>query len=515
MRPLFSRTALAAGFLLLSLQALPVWAQGELPPVPEEVVKPPAPDRFAAPSLGPTLSPSYRSFERVLFDPPDGARLASGSTWEIGFDLMVELAKMSPDERWRALRRNLGLAPDAKNDFLVWTEVVDDLLAELATLPLAKRDVRGGPAFGLRVAFPGDAPAAESPADVALSFGPGKAGEDREGELVAALLKSATGVEGAVSLVDADGRPVEGDWLARYPGLTVHLRDREGRDRAAQPIKDRPYFSFSRLAGIPELGGDFWLTVSGGGEGLMTPQIEPQYVPVRPGLRTRQDLGLKLSPAVPETKGVPAAEVMGIEKGLGEAIPLIGGGETSVEDAVGRITGAFPLLGPILSVLPANPGLHFGFLQTKNDGPQMFFSARFKFRAETHDRSPRFVSKGTIRFQVMTDAGGDGRPTVHYVKVLWCGRASQADLLLTNRPVTRFPLGLGIGVVPSVSPVIYSAGLSYKIMTGLEVYAGAGFRAASDDPEKTYARTSFVYGLTLDVQSVVDLIARAVGKEGN
>lgn len=509
MRYRFARPAIAALSLILLVLSLPAFARQEVPPDQEEAVSTPAPARFAGLSLGPTLNPSPGFFERALFDPPDGARLTSGAVWEVGFDLAVELAKMSPEERWRAIRRNLGLAPNDRVDLLLWTEVVDDLLAALGTLPQAKKDPRAPTGFGLRVAFPGDAPVAESSPDVSLSFGAGKSGEAKEEEIIAAMLRAVTGVEGFLSLVDAEGQPVSGDWLARYPGLTVHLRDGEGREKASLRIKGLPYFNFSRLAGIPDLGGDFWLTVSGGG-GDEVPMTEPIYVPVRPGLRTRQDLALKLG--LPEAK--PQMEERDVTKGIDfeSSAATLAGAETSVEDAVSRITGAFPLLGPILSQLPANPGLHFGFLQTKDDGPQLFFSARFKFRAETHDRSPRFVSKGTIRFQIMTDAAG-GRPAAHYVKVLWCGHAGQDTLSLASRPVSRFPLGLGIGVVPSVSPIIYSAGLSYKVTTGLEVYAGAGFRAASDDPEKTYARTSFVYGLTLDVQSVIDIIARAVGKE--
>jgi hypothetical protein len=50
-------------------------------------------------------------------------------------------------------------------------------------------------------------------------------------------------------------------------------------------------------------------------------------------------------------------------------------------------------------------------------------------------------------------------------------------------------------------------------MKGLEIYAGAGFRAAKEDVEEPYSRTSFVYGLTLDVQSVIGIISKAVGKE--
>jgi len=66
-----------------------------------------------------------------------------------------------------------------------------------------------------------------------------------------------------------------------------------------------------------------------------------------------------------------------------------------------------------------------------------------------------------------------------------------------------------------MSPDLYSAGLSYKVLKGLELYAGVGFRSAEGDVDGSVSRTSFVYGVTLDLESVVDLISRAVGKEDN
>jgi len=522
------RTILPIGILLLLSVSLPIMAQDEGPPVPA-----PAPARFVTLTLGPTTPSDVKPglFERVLFEPPDGTTLMTGDIWEIGMDLAIELGRKDPAERWGAIRRNLGLAPDDKTDPVLWREVVDDLLAMLGAL--SQGDGQTRPNFGLRVAFPGNATVSESSPDVALTFDSGKkadpkkpsagaAEEDAEERLIGAMLKAVTGVEGSIRLVGPDGTPVAGNWLSKFPDLTLHLRDGEGNEKGVLRLKDHPTYAFSRMMGVPELGGDYWLEMTGGGAGSSwaenepekyIPVMEAQYVPVRPGMRTRQDLTLKLveAAAQPQLEEKQINKDIGFEKSID--LPGLEAAETSVNDAVSVLTGAFPLLGPILSQLPANPGIHFGVIQTKDDGPQLFFSARFKFKAETHDRSPRFVSKGTIRFQIMTAASGEGRRPAHYIKVIWCGRASASELSLASRPVSRFPLGLGIGVAPSMSPILYSAGLSYKVLKGLEIYAGAGFRAAKEDVEEPYSRTSFVYGLTLDVQSVIDIIAKAVGKE--
>ncbi len=182
----------------------------------------------------------------------------------------------------------------------------------------------------------------------------------------------------------------------------------------------------------------------------------------------------------------------------------------AISGAIDTLTGIYPL-GLILNILPPNPGVHFGFVQTKDAGPQMFLSARFKFRADVPDRSPQFVAKGAIRMEVMTVPSDSGRASAHYIKVTWRGRASTAQLSLASRPVSRFPLGLGVGVVPSMSPALYSAGLSYKILGGLEIYAGVGLRGAGDGIEEV-TRTSFVYGLTVDVETVLKGLKDAVWK---
>ena len=530
MNRLSVRTILPIGILLLLSLPLLASAQEEEPPA-----RIPAPARFVTLSLGPTTSSGDKPglYERVLFEPPDGDALTTGDFWEISMDLATELGRKGPSERWGAIRRNLGLAPDDRTDLVLWREVVDDLLAMLGTLTEGDRAAGSRPSYGLRVAFPGNATVSESSPDVALTFDPGRkndpkkpdaaaADEDAEERLIGAMLKAVTGVEGSIRLVGPDGSAVAGDWLSKFPDLTIRLRDGEGNEKGVMRIKDHPSYAFSRLTGVPDLGGDYWLEMTGGGAGSpwgeneperYVPAMEAQYVPVRPGMRTRQHLTLKLveAAAQPEMEEKQIREEKGFEKSID--LPGLEEAETSVADAVGVLTGAFPLLGPILSQLPANPGIHFGVIQTKDDGPQLFFSARFKFKAETHDRSPRFVSKGTIRLQVMTAAAGEGQRPGHYIKVIWCGRASAAELSLANRPVSRFPLGLGIGVAPSMSPILYSAGLSYKVMKGLEIYAGAGFRAAKEDVEEPYSRTSFVYGLTLDVQSVIGIISKAVGKE--
>ncbi|MCK7468595.1 MAG: hypothetical protein MZU91_11150 [Desulfosudis oleivorans] len=167
-------------------------------------------------------------FMRILFAPPDEDQLAAGRTWDIGMDLAIKLGRMAPAERWRAIRRNLGLAPDDKRALVIWTEVVDALLSQIGTLPPQTDPV--APGFGLRVAFPGTDPAARKKADVALTFDAAKGGfEDRMNARVA---EAMTGVEGFVSLVRTDGVPVEGDWLAEYPGLTIRLKDGNGNEVA-------------------------------------------------------------------------------------------------------------------------------------------------------------------------------------------------------------------------------------------------------------------------------------------
>lgn len=83
----------------------------------------------------------------------------------------------------------------------------------------------------------------------------------------------------------------------------------------------------------------------------------------------------------------------------------------------------------------------------------------------------------------------------HYVKIIWSSRADPTQLDLQARPIMESPWGFGAGVVPSVSPALYAVGASYKLFHVCEVFAGAGIR--KDHP------TSFVYGVTLDVENIL------------
>ena len=513
----FTRAIPALAMLILLGLGLFAAAQEEQ----EETVPVPAPAQargfqFLSLTPGPTANPETGLYERVLFMPPDG-EFETGNGWEISLERAIELGAMPPDERWRAIRRNLGLSPEDGKDFLLWREVVDELFQMLGTLAQGSGAAVTPSAYGLRVAFPNSNPG-DNP-EVALTFDPGKDGfEKRLSDRLSAAL---TGVEGLVSLVDEDGQPVTTDWLPGFPGLRIRLLDGQGKEIAVREISDYPYYCFPGLPGVPEWGSDYRVVLSGAGEGssdgravfedyVMT--MEAQYVPVRAGMRSRKDLVVKL---ISREARQQAEKIEDFEKGIMEEIGgLAGLLETNVPGAISQavdtLTGIYPL-GLILNILPPNPGVHFGFVQTKDAGPQVFLSARFKFRADVPDRSPRFVAKGAIRMQVMTVPSGSGSASAHYVMVTWRGRASAAQLSLASRPVSRFPLGLGVGVVPSMSPALYSAGLSYKLLGGLEVYAGVGLRGAGDGTEEV-TRTSFVYGLTVDVETVLKGLKDAVWK---
>lgn len=463
--------------------------------------------------VGTTVAVDGRTgeFLRVLFAPPDEDRLTAGRTWDIDMALAIRLGGMPPAERWRAIRRNLGLAPDDKRALVIWTEVVDALLSQIGTLPPQTSPV--APGFGLRVAFPGTDPADKKKADVALTFEAAKGGfEDR---LNARVANAMTGVEGFVSLVRIDGVPVEGDWLAEYPGLTIRLKDGDGNEVAHAELKDHPYYCFPSLPADKELGGDYRLELTAAPEGNGEAKIimEPKYVPIRYGIRSRQDLTLtKVATRQKE-------EIAEFEKGLdlGDAFSKIlnlQGAPSSVVSLFEQLATQVPIVNVVAGVLPANPGLHFGAVQTKDAGPQIFYSVRFKFRADVPDRGPRFVTRGTIRLQALTAAeGAPARPT--YVKVVWLARTDAAQLSLEARPVRTFPLGLGIGVVPSMHPALYSGGLSYKLFNVCEIYAGVGFRKAAEDAAEPVSKTSFVYGLTIDVEHVLGAIFKAVNRDGN
>jgi hypothetical protein len=520
----FDRTALPVALLLVLVvgMALPAAAQPD-PPDLELADEAPAVRAVAIP-VGKTeaVSDDPTRFTRVLFAPPDEARLVPGRTWDIDMALALRLGRMEPAERWRAIRRNLGLAPDDKRALVVWTEVVDALLSQLGTLPDLKDPA--APGFGLRVAFPGTDPENKRRAEVALTFEAGKTGfEDRLNERVAAAM---TGVEGFVSLVFADGTPVEGDWLKDHPGLSVRLKDGEGKEVAAFALKDHPFYCFPSLPADKDLGGDYRLEIAqadrpGGENGPAGKVImEPQYVPVRYGVRSRQDLTLmrdetRLKDEMAELADRP--KMLDLDDAFA-GLANLQGAPASVVSLFQQLAETVPVVNIVAGILPANPGLHFGAVMTKDAGPQIFYSVRFKFRADLPDRAPRFVTRGTIRLQVLTAADAALPVSPAYVKVVWLAQTDAAGLSLDSRPVRTFPLGLGIGVVPSMSPALFSAGLSYKMFNVAEVYAGVGFRSdknVPEDPEEPFSKTSFVYGLTVDVEHVLGAIFKAVNRDGN
>jgi hypothetical protein len=169
------------------------------------------------------------------------------------------------------------------------------------------------------------------------------------------------------------------------------------------------------------------------------------------------------------------------------------------------MVGGNLLLGAIFQHLPANPGLHIGVIQIKGSGLQLLWSARFYLKPPVLDRSPHFVSPGTIRFECMAPANTTYGPhPPHYVKITWCAHADAEQLSLTSRRTIKYPWGLGAGIVPSVHPALYAVGLSFKVISPIEVFVGAGIRKGHD--------TLCVYGITLDVE---DLLGGLFGKVTN
>ena len=286
------------------------------------------------------------------------------------------------------------------------------------------------------MAFPNSDPG-DNP-EVALTFDRGKDGFEKR--LSDRLSAAMTGVEGLVCLVDEDGQPVTEDWLPDFPGLKLRLLDGQGKEIAVRELRDYPYYCFPGLPGVPEWGSDYRVVLSGDGEGSSDGKVvfedyemtmEAQYVPVRTGMRSRKDLVVKL---IDRQARQQAEKFENYEKS-GEVEPLTGVFELlktnvpgAISGAIDSLTGIYPL-GLILNILPPNPGVHFGFVQTKDAGPQMFLSARFKFRADVPDRSPQFVAKGAIRMEVMTVPSDSGRVSAHYIKVTWRGPGQHGPAL--------------------------------------------------------------------------------------
>ena len=270
--------------------------------------------------------------------PPDEA-FEAGNGWEISLDKAIRLGAMSPDERWRAIRRNLGLSPEDAKDFLLWREVVDELFQMLGTLAEESGASTAAPGYGLRVAFPNSDPG-DKP-EVALTFDPGKDGfEKRLSDRFAAAM---TGVEGLGQPRRRRRAAGDGGLAAGVPGLKLRLLDGQGKEIAVRELRDYPYYCFPGLPGVPEWGSDYRVVLSGGGEGSSDGRVvfedfemtmEAQYVPVRTGMRSRKDLVVKL---IDRQTRQQAEKIEDCEKGIMEEIvPLSGILRLDVPGAISR-----------------------------------------------------------------------------------------------------------------------------------------------------------------------------------
>jgi hypothetical protein len=231
-------------------------------------------------------------------------------------------------------------------------------------------------------------------------------------------------------------------------------------------------------------------------------EADTRTVPVRYGARTSLDL-------------TAAVGLVGALRGAATPVALPGASSQVSMMLTNFVQGNF-LLNTLAQRLPPNPGLHLGAAQVGGAGVQPLWSIRFRFKEEGFDRSPHFVSRGTFRLEAFPadaqkgaeGAKGSGEPRAaeeskgtrqkYYIKITWFCRADAADLDLQSRPVVEGPWGLGVGVVPSVSPALYTAGLSYKLITPIELYVGAGIQKSKS--------TSVVYGVTLDIDDLLDMV---------
>ncbi|MCX6560523.1 MAG: hypothetical protein NTZ26_08400 [Candidatus Aminicenantes bacterium] len=505
---------LAGLFLAAAQDRNPAWpGQGAKPGAPSSPSGKPAPAaddglKFVGQIVGETTSVagSAGHYERVLLAPPDDGRLKAGNTWEIGMDVAVKLGLKKPAERWAVIRRNLLLSPSDREDLVLWTEVVDSLLDQIGKLPAEEKP--GVPGFGLLVAFPGQAASDDAKANVALTFNSNQTSrkdkeqkKDFESELSRSVREPLTGAEGFLNIVDDQGVSLTSD-EAQNALLNVKLKlyDGGGREVDAVPEMKGRYFRFSPLTADGEFGSDYWLKVQWSAEaaaqkGVAGKVLSEHYVPVRQGARTRMDVRLALSKIVQAGKG---------DIGLP-------GAPAAVSLLYQNFVASNPLLGVLTQVMPSNPGLHLGVLQIKDAGPQVFWSTRFRLLADMQDRSPRFITRGSLRLQCMTEAATDGQPSWHYVKITWCGSVDEDQLSLKSRRNAKFLglkrdfLGIGLGVVPSLEPSLFAVGASLKPIKGCEIFLGAGIR--QDYP------TRFVYGLTLDVMDMLSFLGIASPSE--
>jgi len=450
-------------------------------------------------SVGDTtpIAGDENGFERVLLMPPAEESTSAGNVWEITADTAIRLARLPSEDRWRAIRRNLGLAPGEGDDLILWTEVADAVLDAIAALPFEQEP--GGQAFGLRVAFPGT-DTSDPPADVALVFPRTKGDEargkesDPESALRDGIADALTGVEGFVGYAD-DGDPPSAKELAR---IEVRLLDADKRVVAVSAVR-QGYFCFPHLPVDPDFGDDYYVAASAKGDTALdlgsgtTDEAKEIYVPVMRGIRSRVRLTIP-RPAKP-------FQIMGT-KGLDTEEWSIDGGPAAL--LLQEFVAESSLLGVITQRLPTNPGLHLGVVQPPDGGPTTLWSSRFVVKPPTLDRRPEFVARGKMRIQCHTAEAGGVSARRHYLQMTWLAHAAPADLKLASRGVSQTPWGIGIGVAPSADPTLYAVGASYKVVRTAEVLAGMGFQEGHS--------TSFVYGLTLDMDPILNGI---FGKGGS
>jgi hypothetical protein len=183
---------------------------------------------------------------------------------------------------------------------------------------------------------------------------------------------------------------------------------------------------------------------------------------------------------------------------------------TLTTDPMSTVAGwakAFPLLDAATQVLPANPGLHLGGVEVPGAGFHWIFALRYFLRPPTIDRHAKFVADahGTFRLQLLTPLGTDVTEHQHYLKITWLAHADPDELSLSSRPTRQIPVGLTVGVVPSLTPTMYTVGVSFKLHPMLEAFAAAGIRKGLS--------TRLVYGFTVDIQKVAEFFG-GPGKSG-
>jgi hypothetical protein len=411
-------------------------------------------------------------YERVLLTAPEEATMASGTAHDLSFDEAIRLARLPKDERWRALRQTLGLAPD---DLLVWSEMVDAIFDSLADLTRQSRP--SDAEFGLQIAFPGTDTTNAKP-DGLLTLG-----KSTETRMKDALNDAATGIEG---LIEVTGGNAEDSAEVRH-SLECQLLDRAKAPVATSSIREG-YCAFPHLKVNPAFGRDlYYVRIASTSENVRVSQSGgPQGGPAEQFAYVLQDQRTRVSFKVT------------VASSRGGAAPTA----TSSSDPTAIIQGftkSLPFLDAVLQGLPPNPGLHIGAVEVPGSGPQWLFSLRYFLRAAVVDRRPHFVKNphGTFHLQCLTPLSPDAAGQ-HYLKIVWSAHAEQSELALSSRHVSQFPVGVSVGVVPALNPMLYSVGVSYKLHPTVELVAAAGIRKGRG--------TVFIYGFTIDLQNVLSML---------